>query len=181
MSKTGKAGLEGWSRAFSIVQRPGTAGVLVFAGRHIALFFCLSHICVCFHRLCLLLWLFLVIPVRPEHSSNCSSFLTDVTFLCGSCKGPAGVRRDRGTSRPPRRRRPWAPGPGVLQQRVRELAGPPEESSSTPAARRPSSQTAATKAASDKPPWTLGSNSGLGVTPWPVNRGLGPRLEACLI
>lgn len=68
--------------AFSIVPRPGTTrSVLVFAGRHIALFFCLSHICVCFHRLCLLLWLFLVIPVRPEHSSNCFLFLTDVTFL----------------------------------------------------------------------------------------------------
>ena len=45
---------------------------------------------------------------------------------------------------------------------------------------RPSSQTAATKAASDKPPWTLGSTVGGGHA-WPVNRGLEPRLEAYLI
>ena len=83
MSKTGReAGLGGWSQAFSIVPCPGmTKNVLVFASRHIALFFYLSQMCMCFHWLCLLLWLFLVIPVRPEHSSDRYSFLTDVTFL----------------------------------------------------------------------------------------------------
>lgn len=35
----------------------------------------------CFHWPCLLLLLFLVIPVRPHHGSDRSSFLTDVAFL----------------------------------------------------------------------------------------------------